>query len=230
MQIIILAGGLATRLNQITESTPKSLIKINGKPFIEYQLDYLKSQNINDVIFCVGHLSNQIEDFLGDGSKFGMNIKFSNDGPKLLGTGGAIKNAIKLLGEDFFVIYGDSYLPIKFSNVFKKYKDQKSIAMMTILKNNNLWDKSNVIIENDRISLYDKVNFSDQMHYIDYGLTIYKRIVFKNIKESIFDLSQVLNNLSVKGDLDFYEVNSRFYEIGSINGINAFKEYISNLE
>lgn len=226
MQIVILAGGLASRLNNITKTIPKSLIKINGKSFVEYQLDYLKSQNIIDVIFCVGHLSDQIENFLGDGSKFGMNIKFSNDGPNLLGTGGAIKNAIKYLDDDFFVIYGDSFLPINFNNVLRRFRFQKSIAMMTILKNKNSWDKSNVVFKNNQICLYDKSNFINEMQYIDYGLTVYKKIIFENIDESVFDLSQILNKLSLKGDLDYYKVNSRFYEIGSISGIKDFNNYV----
>jgi len=226
--VLILAGGLGTRLGKLSKNTPKSLMNINGKPFIDYQLKYLKAQNIENVVICVGHFSEQIEKYVGNGSRYGMDIIYSYDGINLLGTGGAIKNAIRYFEDDFFVMYGDSFLPIDFNKVFKKFKKKKSIAMMTILKNNNLWDFSNIKLKNDKIILYDKLNKEDSMDYIDYGLSVLKKNIFLKIDKKIFDLSEILKNLSISGFLDSYEVHSRFYEIGSIEGINDFTSYVRN--
>ena len=218
MQTIILAGGLATRLRPLTEKIPKALIEINGIPFIDYQLNYLKKQGITDVVLCTGYLSEQIVDFVGSGSRYDLKIIYSNDGNKLLGTGGAIKNAAIHLNDIFFILYGDSFLPIEFGPVYKKFKQSKLPALMTILENDNEWDKSNVIFNGDQIDLYDKNNYSDRMNYIDYGLSICSQDIFTNMTYNIFDLAEIFTSLSKKNQLDFFEVNERFYEIGSQQG------------
>ena len=225
MQTIIIVGGLATRLRPITEKIPKALIKINGIPFIDFQLNYLKKQGITSVVLCTGFLADQIVDFVGDGSRYGLKIDYSNDGEKLLGTGGAVKNAASYLNDDFFVLYGDSFLPIEFNPVYKKFKLNKLPALMTILKNNNQWDKSNVIFDGKQIKIYDKKNYTDQMNYIDYGLSICKKDVFTKMTYNIFDLAEVFTSLSKENRLDFYEVYQRFYEIGSQQGIEDFSSF-----
>lgn len=226
MQTVILAGGLATRLRPITEKIPKALIKINGIPFIDYQLNYLKKQGIINVVMCTGFLGEQIFKFVDNGSRYGLKVVYSNDGEKLLGTGGAIKNAATLLDDDFFILYGDSFLPIEFNPIYNKFKYNKLPALMTILENNNQWDKSNVIFDGKQINLYDKKNYTDQMNYIDYGLSICKKDIFTKMTYNIFDLAEVFTSLSKESQLDFYEVHQRFYEIGSSAGISEFKEYV----
>jgi MurNAc alpha-1-phosphate uridylyltransferase len=144
LPVVILAGGLATRMKPITEKIPKSLIEVNGKPFILHQLDYLKSQGIQNIVLCIGHLGHMIKSLIGDGKALGLNIQYSLDGDKLLGTGGAIKKALPLLSKDFFVLYGDSFLPIDYKNVEDAYVSSKKNALITVIKNNNQWDKSNV--------------------------------------------------------------------------------------
>lgn len=225
MQTIILAGGLATRLRPITEKIPKALIEINNVPFIDYQLNYLKKQGITNVVLCTGFLAEQIVNYVGDGSRYGLKVVYSNDGEKLLGTGGAIKNAAKFLDDDFFILYGDSFLPIEFLPIYNKFKFNKLPALMTILENNNQWDKSNVIFDGIQINLYDKKNYSDQMNYIDYGLSICKKDIFIKTTYDIFDLAEIFTLLSKENHLDFYEVNQRFYEIGSQQGIEDFSNF-----
>ena len=226
MQTVILAGGLATRLRPVTEKIPKALIKINGIPFIDYQLIYLKKQGITNVVLCSGFLAEQIVDDVGNGSRYGLKVGFSNDGEKLLGTGGAIKNAASFLDDDFFVLYGDSFLPIEFNPVYTKFKLNKLPALMTILKNNNQWDKSNVIFDGKQINLYDKKNFSDKMNYIDYGLSLCKKDNFVKMTYDIFDIAEIFTSLSKEKHLDFYEVHQRFYEIGSQQGIEDFSNFL----
>ena len=182
--IIILAGGYGTRLNNLTKNTPKSMVEINKKPFIYHQLSLFKKNNLNNVIICTGHLSSQIQDYVGNGEKFGLNVLYSNDGEKLLGTGGAIKKASQNIPESFFVIYGDSYLDICYEDIYEYYKKKNKKPLMTILKNNNNWDKSNIVYKDGKIISYKKEMHDEDMNYIDYGLSIMKNEDFINFKDN----------------------------------------------
>ena len=228
LPVAILAGGLATRLRPITENIPKALIEIAGEPFICHQLRYLKQQGIDSIVLCIGYLGEMIEAIVGDGSQFGVQINYSLDGPKLLGTGGAIKAALPLLGKDFFIFYGDSYLPIDFKAVEKSYLLSKNLGLMTVLKNENQWDRSNVIFRNGALIEYNKEVIKPNMSYIDYGLGILNADVFsKYLEGDVLDLSVIYNQLSLKGELFGYEVFERFYEIGSHQGIIETEKYLT---
>jgi len=146
MQVIILAGGLATRLSHLTEDLPKSLVEIMGRPFLDYQIDLLRRAGIDNIVLCVGHLGRQIENYCGNGKKHGVSICYSyEDMP--LGTAGALKNAASLLNDVFLCMYGDSYLPADFHAMMQYFEVRKELAMMTVLKNNNRFDKSNTVVE-----------------------------------------------------------------------------------
>jgi MurNAc alpha-1-phosphate uridylyltransferase len=227
LPVAILAGGLATRLRPITETIPKALIEIAGEPFVNHQLRYLKKQGISSVVLCIGYLGEMIKSVVGDGSQFGLQVHYSFDGPKLLGTGGAIKAALPKLGSDFYIFYGDSYLPIEFEPVEKAYFSSNKLGLMTVLRNNNQWDKSNVIYENGQLVEYNKELLKPNMSYIDYGLGIIRADVFAAYPEDeFFDLSKVYNQLSLNKELCGYEVFERFYEIGSHQGIVETEEYL----
>ncbi|OGI95629.1 nucleotidyl transferase [Candidatus Nomurabacteria bacterium RIFCSPLOWO2_01_FULL_42_17] len=227
--LVLLSGGLATRLHPISYSIPKALIDINGKSFIEYQLALLKKQGITDIVICIGFLGEKIEKFVGDGKEFGINIRYSHDGKNLLGTAGAVKKALPLLPETFFVMYGDSYLPTNFEKISNFFEISNKQALMTVIKNNNKWDKSNVIFESNKIVKYDKNNIVPEMKFIDYGLGIVNKKCFFNIKENVkIDLASIYKDLVNKRELLGYEVKKRFYEIGSFDGIEEFKNYINN--
>lgn len=218
--VAILAGGLATRLRPITSTIPKSLVDVAGEPFIFRQLRYLKSQSISDIVLCVGHLGEQIQSAVGDGSQFGLSVSYSFDGPTLLGTAGALKQALKLLGPHFFIFYGDSYLPIDFRPVQDAYLKQGKPALMTVLRNNGLWDKSNVFLQDGRLVEYNKRTMDTKMQHIDYGLSVVSDEIFKNLQENHpADLADIFTNLSHQGNLGFMEVTQRFYEIGSKEGL-----------
>jgi len=225
--VAILAGGLATRLRPITKKIPKSLIEVAGQPFIFHQMEYLRKQGIRSVVVCIGFLGEMIQEVVGDGSQWGMHVSYSPDGPDLLGTGGALRQASPLLGEYFFVLYGDSYLPIDFSDVQKKYIASGKKGLMTVLRNRNQWDTSNVEFQDGQIIEYNKTEIRPQMHYIDYGLGILQRSglqAFTN--EKTFDISKMYNYLSLSGNLVGYEVFERFYEIGSHQGIEDTQLYL----
>ena len=223
--VIILAGGLATRLRPITNSLPKSLIPIRGRPFIDYQLKYLSEQGITDATICLGYLGEQIEAFVKDGSKWELKVTYSYDGVEPIGTGGAIMKALELVGKNFFILYGDSFLPVNFYEMQKMYSYSSSPAMMAIIKNENQWDKSNVIFKDGKLIKYDKNNPLIEMEFIDYGLTIMDSHTYSKYNLGS-DLSSVYSQLSEDGSLAGYEVFQRFYEVGSKNGIKEFEFYL----
>ena len=225
LPVAILAGGLGTRLGKKALNKAKVLIDVAGKPFISRQLNYLSDQGIKDIVICVGHLGNQIKNYIGNGSKYNLNVSYSDDSDRLLGTGGSIKKACQILGEHFFILYGDSFLPVNFSLVEKAYFQEKKPALMTVLKNKGRWDKSNAYFK-DKCVKYNKKKPQKNMDYIDYGLTIVRNSIFSDFPSNeVFDLADVFENLSNKSLLAGFEIYDRFYEIGSINGLNDTIEF-----
>jgi len=226
LPIAVLAGGLATRLGELTRETPKCLLPINGRPFVDWQLELLKRSGYQKVVFCLSYQSNLIQEHLGDGSGLGLDIKYSFDGEKQLGTGGAIKKALPLLGAQFAVIYGDSYLPISYSAVEESFLDNFKQATMTVYENSNKLDKSNVKFESCQLVAYLKENPGPDFQHIDYGLTYFQAAAFDSEEpDTPFDLAQLCTKLCMNGQLAGYEVFDRFYEIGSLQGIKEFSEY-----
>lgn len=231
LPVAILAGGLATRLRPITETIPKALVEVAGKPFIVRQLNYLSEQGVSKVVLCVGYLGDMIRDVVGSGERFGLKVSYSEDGPTLLGTGGALKEALPLLGSHFFVLYGDSYLPVNFSAVQAAYEQSKRKSLMTVLRNHDLWDKSNVLFVDGVLREYNKTKPSPDMTYIDYGLGIVSDSVFLQYSsDRSFDLADVYQYLSIRGQLSGFEVHERFYEIGSHRGLKETEYYFLTKE
>jgi len=225
--VVILSGGLAKRLHPITKNIPKSLIPIAGKAFVIHQLEYLRKQGIKKVVFCLNHLGEMIENKIGNGKNFSMEIIYSYDGTVPLGTGGAIVKALPLLESNFFILYGDSYLPLNFKKVEIVYKSTKKKALMTVFKNNNKFDKSNVMFLNQKLIRYNKENPLKKMNYIDYGLSIVSASIFKKYPNYLtFDLAEVYKDLSLKKKLAGLEVYERFYEIGSHIGLKETESYL----
>jgi N-acetyl-alpha-D-muramate 1-phosphate uridylyltransferase len=230
LPVAILAGGLATRLRPITTTIPKALVEVAGKPFIRHQLAYLKAQGIFEVVICIGHLGEMIEADVGDGLAFGLQVKYSPDGDKLLGTGGALKQALPMLGDAFFVLYGDSFLPIDFAAVERDFISSGKPALMTVLENGNRWDKSNVVYRDHQIVEYNKAQTRPEMAHIDYGLGVLRRDVFDGTPDGeAFDLAEIYHQLSIAGQLAGHEVHQRFYEIGSFEGLKETEEFLKNL-
>ena len=234
--VAILAGGVATRLRPITEKLPKGMIDIHNKPFLEYQLALLKQQGFENILLCVGFEGKQIETYFGNGSRFGVNIHYSYDGNKLLGTGGALKKALPLLSEIFIVIYGDSYLDEDYvlilNNFMQKYRGitNPPLALMTIFKNENQFDQSNVLFREGEIIKYDKKDTLAEMKHIDWGLGILSKKAFEEFSSlSQFDLADLYEHLVTQKKLVGFEVSKRFYEIGSFKGIEEFKKLIKRI-
>ncbi len=226
--VAILAGGLATRLRPITETIPKSLVEIAGEPFILHQLRLIRSQGLKRVVLCIGHLGEMVQGVVGNGSAWGLKVEYSSDKDKLLGTGGALRQALPSLGERFFVLYGDSYLDDDFGAVERAHTASGKLALMTVLRNRDQWDRSNVVFSDGQIKRYDKNHRTYDMHYIDWGLGVLRAEAFAETPSTeVFDLASVYRRLLDANQLAGFEVNRRFYEIGSSEGIRETEAYLA---
>jgi NDP-sugar pyrophosphorylase family protein len=227
MPVAILAGGLATRLRPLTEKVPKVLLPVAGKPFLTHQLELLKGQGVHRVVLCLGFLGEMVEQEFGDGERFGVELSYSYDGPELLGTGGAIRHALPKLGEKFFVLYGDSYLAASFAPIADFFERSGKRGLMTVYRNEGLYDTSNVVFREGEIVVYDKKVRLSQMRHIDYGLSLFRRSVFEDWPAGEpFDLAEVLQRLVATRDLAGFEVPERFYEIGSPEGLRELEKVL----
>lgn len=228
LPVAILAGGLATRLRPLTDQVPKSLVTVAGRPFIFHQLSWLHRQGVECVVLCLGHLGEQIRAAVGVAAAPGLSIRYSFDGPRLLGTGGALRKALPLLGEEFFVLNGDSYLPCSLQQIAAAYRSAGRPALMTVMRNDDRWDRSNVLFNGGRLLQYDKRCPQSHMSHIDFGLTALSSAVFAPYTGTdVLDLADVLHDLALRGELAGFEVAERFYEIGSRRGLAAAEEFLA---
>ena len=203
------------------------MMEVAGKPFIEHQLALVKRQAITEVVICAGYLGEQIKDFIQNGERFDIKVSYSFDGEKLLGTGGALRNALPLLGDYFWVMYGDSYLDTQYLPILEYFLAHNKLGLMTVYRNNNQWDKSNIVFKNGQILVYDKKNVRPEMKYIDYGLSLLRKEAFTGIPtDREFDLADLYTELVNRNEMAGYEVKERFYEIGSPDGLKETDAFL----
>lgn len=227
LQTVILAGGLGTRLKPVSGNLPKALMDIHGEPFIARQLRLLAQAGAEQILLCLGYRAEMIRDFVGSGAQFGLHVEYVSDGETLRGTAGAIRNALPYLEESFFVLYGDSYLRCDYAAVQRAFLSSGKRGLMTVFRNEGLWDTSNIEFADGRIIAYDKVNRTPRMHHIDYGLGVLHRSVFEELPPTgAFDLSTVYQQLLRGGELAAVLIPDRFYEIGSPGGIEELRNLL----
>ena len=227
--VAILAGGLASRLRPATNAIPKALLNVAGQPFLVHQLRLLYSNGFRKIVLCVGFLGEMIEAAIGDGKRLDLHIDYSFDGPTLLGTGGALRHAIPKLGEQFLLVYGDSYMPIDYASVVKAFVRSGKPALMTVFKNEGRWDASNVWFEEGEICRYHKKERSPEMRHIDYGISVLTKGVFGGFHDNAaFDLADLYLRLVSEKKMAAYEVKQRFYEIGSAEGLAELDDMLRN--
>jgi NDP-sugar pyrophosphorylase family protein len=227
MQCVILAGGLGTRMRPLTEACPKTLLPVRGRPFAFYQMHWLASQGVTEVVYSIGHHGDMIRRYWETRLSPVRSIRYVDEGLNLRGTGGALRLAREagVLQESFFVIYGDSFLPVRFVPVWEAFRSSGMPALMAVLRNQGQWDRSNAIYRDGRVLVYDKK--SDlPMQYIDYGLSAVRRDILDGITTEVFDLAELFHELSLRGQLAGFEVDQRFYEIGSPEGLRDFERYL----
>jgi len=222
LPVAILAGGLATRLGPATENTPKLLVEVADKPFFTHQLSLLKDAGLTRLVLCIGHLGEKIVGRYGDGGKWGVQIEYAFDGPNLLGTGGGLIAALPKLGDAFYVLYGDSYLPVDYRAVGEHFLRSGRLGLMTVFENRDRYDTSNVWFEGGEIKAYDKRRRRPQMRHIDYGLGVFRAAAFDGFpRHAAVDLAEVQQSLLARQQLAGYETRQRFYEIGSPAGVEG---------
>lgn len=228
VSVALLAGGLATRLRPITRTIPKALVEVAGRPFIDHQLELLARHGIRHVVFCLGYLGEQVEAHVGNGNRFGLKVDYSFDGPTLQGTGGALRRALPKLGDAFWVMYGDSYMDIAYRDVLTAFSAGDVDGLMTVLRNGDRWDKSNVVFRDGCLHCYDKRNKTADMAYIDYGVSILRRNAVERIRlDQPFDLADLYRDLVAERRMIGFEVTERFYEIGTPESLQEASDYLS---
>jgi len=224
--VALLAGGLATRLRPITATIPKALVEVAGRPFIDHQLALLARNGVRRVVLCLGYLGQMVERRLGT-SAHGLDLAYSHDGDRLLGTGGALLRAAPLLGEVFWVLYGDSYMDIDYAAVLADFARQDAPGLMTVLANGDKWDRSNVLFRDGRLVCYDKRRPTPEMAHIDYGVGLLRRAALDRLPaDRPSDLADLYHDLASEGRLAGHEVTRRFYEIGSPAGLEETRAYL----
>jgi MurNAc alpha-1-phosphate uridylyltransferase len=228
MQAVILAGGLATRLGELAKSTPKSLVPVAGRPFLEHQLALLQRSGFTHVLLCIGHLGEKIREFAGDGRRFGLHVDYSEDGPVPLGTAGALRSALGSLASEFLVTYGDSYLPFDYSTPLQDLlAHPEASGTMAVYENRGRFDASNTEVRGDLVVRYEKASRDAALTHIDYGATALRRHVIVDLAPGIatgFD--RVQSELSRAGKLRALLATERFYEVGSLAGLAELETFL----
>ncbi len=231
MQLAILAGGLGTRLGPLTAQTPKSLVPVLGSPFLEHQIRLVRQAGVKRLVLCIGHHGEQIVERFGDGSAYGVEIIYSQEGEQLLGTGGALKKAEHLLDEAFLMMWGDSYLILDYAAIWRSFQAQDLPAMMVVFRNENQRVPSNVVVEGGKVTVYDKWSKDPDKVYIDEGLTCLNRQLLETVPAGQpFAIEQVFRDLATEGKLAAYETSQPFYEIGSPEGIAELETILQGQE
>ncbi|MDP9092739.1 MAG: sugar phosphate nucleotidyltransferase [Actinomycetota bacterium] len=233
-QCVILAGGLGTRMWPRAQTTPKTLLPVAGHPFAWWQLNWLAEAGIDSVVYCIGHLGEQVREFVGNGTAWGLHARFVDEGERLRGTAGALALAADQgeLDEHFLVLYGDSLLEIDPADVLRAALDSGLAALMTVFENEGRWDGSNAVYADGRVLRYEKGldPVPPEMRWIDYGLSVWRRdlIVARVPREGHSDLAPLCTALAAAGELAGYLASNRFYEIGSPEGLRAAEELLGH--
>lgn len=241
--VLILAGGLGTRLSAVNPGLPKSMVSVNDTPFIAHQLLLLKDNGVKNVVLCVGHKSEPLREYVGDGTKFGINVDYSYDDDcldpanrieefegkpvRLIGTGGAVLKASRLVDSPFAVLYGDSYLDVPFAPVIQSFYRLAKPALMTVFRNENRWVPSNLSIKGEQVTWFDKEKQTQDMVYIDFGLSVFSKEAFNDfVPGQSFDMTELVKQLIFRGELACFEVDERFHEVGTPEGLHELEEYL----
>lgn len=213
---VILAGGLGTRLGALTAETPKPLVDVKGRPFLDWLLTWLSRSGVRDVVVLAGHLGAQVAAFVGDGAPWTMRARVEIE-PAPLGTGGALRSAQPLLPDKFLLVYGDSYLPIDYAGLSRAFAAADADAMMVVYRDRDgaTGVAANVTLDANRVAVYAKGGDRPQTH-IDAGVVALRRGVLADLPPGASSLERDLYPaLAAAGRLRAFETTQRFYDIGT---------------
>lgn len=228
LPVVILCGGLSTRLQPLTETIPKSMVTVLGKPFIDWQLSLLKENGCKEVILCIGKFGDQIRDHIGSGLRCGIHVQYSDDSGQLLGTGGALQNAYRILPSEFIVMNGDIYVDINYRKLTNHYFCENTLLLMTVYPANGTNIMGNVSINNNKLQKYDKSGTGQDLNYVDFGITVMKRRLLNRFPVGdTFDFGVIYSNLIEHQQASYYVSSTPLHEIGSPDGLRETEEYLT---
>jgi N-acetyl-alpha-D-muramate 1-phosphate uridylyltransferase len=229
LQAVILAGGLGTRLGDLTKAVPKPMVLVEGKPFLEHEVGLLKLGGIDDFVLCVGYLGEVVEGYFGDGARWGVTMRYSYDGPRLLGPVGALKGAEPLLKEHFFVTYGDAYLRVDYARLMAALVDSRRLGVMAVYENNGRYGKSDLLVSNGFVTRYDKSAQPGEMEWVNFGVSALRKEALGLVAaERECGEEEFYGKLIERGELAAFPVDDRFYEIGTPQSLKEFERFISS--
>lgn len=228
-QAVVLAGGLATRMRPTTLTIPKSMIEVAGRPFVDHQLELLARHGYTDVLLCIGHLGEQVEAHVGDGARFGLRVGYAYDGPKLLGTWGAVRATLDRLEPTFLVTYGDSWLPFDYAAPLAMLRAHDDCdGVMSVFENGGQWDASNVVTDRTWVTRYEKHVKDEAFRFIDYGALGLRRDVIARLPAGeAAGLDRLQHELAKEGRMRAVVAEERFFEIGSPEGLAALEQRLN---
>lgn len=224
-------------MRPLTETIPKAMLPVGGRPFADVQLEMLAAAGVRDVVFSIAHLGEQIVAHVGDGARFGVQVRYVSDGDRYLGTAGALRAVIDagaVEQESFGVINGDSYLSLDVPAIENAFAASGCPALMTVMHNRNQWDTSNAVYADGRVVVYDKrrpAEWRERMEWIDYGFIMLRReAVTEHVAPGeVADLADLMRDISAAGQLAGFEVSERFYEVGSPQGLADLERHMAGL-
>lgn len=227
--VLVLAGGLATRLHPITLSIPKCLVPCGGHSFVDYTLAWMGANGVRRATYVVGHLGEMVIEHLQSVRYPGLTVDWISEGDIRRGTGGAVDLACARgeVGEDFLLMYGDSFLPVDFSAVWESARRLRAPALMTVFHNRGELDRSNLHFQPPLVTLYSKdpeVQHHEKFQYVDFGLSYWRTEIWRknSLNQAAWDLSTLMAKQAASGLMFGLEVHTRFYEIGSPTGLKDF--------
>jgi NDP-sugar pyrophosphorylase family protein len=214
--VVVLAGGMGTRVSHFAKGLPKGMLPVAGHPFIDWKLKGLADQGADQVMLLVSHGADAIEGHVGTGQRYGLRLTCIRDGPQLLGTGGAIAAVLDRLPDRFWVTYGDTLLRVPLADVEDFLDDRGGLAVMTVLANRDRWETSNVSVAADEVVAYDKTAETGTHPYIDYGMLLFDARAFADRRPGeTFDLGEIIEALIEITALKAFQVKDRFYDVGT---------------
>ena len=228
VQAAILAGGLGTRLRPITDKVPKAMVPVNGRPFLEFEVDLLRNNHVDDLVLCLGYLGEQVEEHFGDGKKFGVRMRYSHDGKELLGPIGGLKMAEGLLDDCFFVTYGDAYLRMDYAGLMAALGRSRKLAAMAVYRHGGRLGKRDVVVKSGYVAVYDKKKSLPEMEWTNFGVTAMRKTTLGSVEAGKpCDEESFYGDLVRRRELLAYETYERFYEIGTERSLAEFSDFIS---
>jgi NDP-sugar pyrophosphorylase family protein len=236
MQCVVLAGGLGRRMLPHTERLPKCLLLVADRPFVDWQLAWLAAQGVEQVVMSIGYRGDLVRRHLGNGSRFGLQVCYVDEGDARLGTGGALRLTVDqgIAEPSFFVVYGDSYLATNLSEVEAAYAVQTAPVLMTVYRDRAGLERPNAVFDGTMVTRYEKglEDPPEEMQYVDYGLSVWERRVVESMvpEGAVADLADLFKTLSESHQLAGLEMRERFYEIGSSRGLNDLELHLRRVD